>query len=82
MAHSIPNQASPAIRIIHATARRIKLPLEKVFINVDKYGNTSAASIPIALTEAKEQGRLKEGDYCLLVSFGGGFTMGAVLLKL
>lgn len=69
------------VRIIQATAKRIKLPLEKVFINVDKYGNTSAASIPIALTEARDQGRLKSGDYCLLVSFGGGFTMGAVLFK-
>jgi len=76
----IPHQAN--IRIIQATARRIKLPMEKVFINVDRYGNTSAASIPIALTEAMEQGRVKQGDYCLLVSFGGGFTTGAVLLKL
>ena len=76
----IPHQAN--IRIIQATARRIKLPMEKVFINVDRYGNTSAASIPIALTEAIEQGRLKKDDYCLLVSFGGGFTTGAVLLKI
>jgi len=76
----IPHQAN--IRIIHATARRIKLPMDKVFINVDRYGNTSAASIPIALTEAVEQGRLKQGDLCLLVSFGGGFTTGAVLLKI
>lgn len=76
----IPHQAN--IRIIQATARRIKLPMDKVFVNVDKYGNTSAASIPIALTEAIEQGRLQPGDYCLLVSFGGGFTTGAVLLKI
>lgn len=76
----IPHQAN--IRIIQATARRIKLPYEKVFVNVDKYGNTSAASIPIALTEAVEQGRLQRDDYCLLVSFGGGFTTGAVLLKI
>jgi len=76
----IPHQAN--IRIIQATARRIKLPMEKVFINVDRYGNTSAASIPIALTEAIEQGRLKKNDYCLLVSFGGGFTTGGVLLKI
>jgi len=75
----IPHQAN--IRIIQATARRIKLPFEKVFVNVHKYGNTSAASIPIALTEAMEQGRLKQDDYCLLVSFGGGFTTGGVLLK-
>jgi 3-oxoacyl-[acyl-carrier-protein] synthase-3 len=75
----IPHQANN--RIIHATARRIKLPMEKVFVNIERYGNTSAASIPIALTEAVEQGRLKPDDYCLLVSFGGGFTTGAVLLK-
>ncbi|OQX96784.1 3-oxoacyl-ACP synthase [candidate division KSB1 bacterium 4572_119] len=75
----IPHQAN--VRIIQATAKRIKLPMEQVYINVDKYGNTSAASIPIALTEAKEKGILKKGDYCLLVSFGGGFTIGAVLFK-
>lgn len=75
----IPHQANN--RIIQATAKRIKLPMEKVFINIEKYGNTSAASIPIALTEAVEQGRLQRDDYCLLVSFGGGFTTGAVLLK-
>jgi 3-oxoacyl-[acyl-carrier-protein] synthase-3 len=75
----IPHQANN--RIIQATARRIKLPMEKVFVNIEKYGNTSAASIPIALTEAVAQGRLKRDDYCLLVSFGGGFTTGAVLLK-
>lgn len=75
----IPHQANN--RIIQATAKRIKLPMEKVFVNIDRYGNTSAASIPIALTEAVEQERLKRGDYCLLVSFGGGFTTGGVLLK-
>lgn len=75
----IPHQANN--RIIEATAKRIKLPIEKVFVNIDKYGNTSAASIPIALTEAIQEGRLKPGEFCLLVSFGGGFTTGAVLLK-
>ncbi|MBN1153715.1 ketoacyl-ACP synthase III [candidate division KSB1 bacterium] len=68
-------------RIINATAKRIKIPMEKVFINIEKYGNTSAASIPIALTEAVEQGVLQKDDLCLLVSFGGGFTFGAVLFK-
>lgn len=76
----IPHQANN--RIVQATAKRIKLPMEKVFVNIEKYGNTSAASIPIALTEAVEQGSLKRDDYCLLVSFGGGFTTGAVLLKM
>ncbi len=75
----IPHQANN--RIIQATARRIKLPMDKVFINIEKYGNTSAASIPIAMAEAIEQGRLKRDDFCLLVSFGGGFTTGGVLLK-
>lgn len=75
----IPHQANN--RIIEATAKRIKLPIDKVFVNIDKYGNTSAASIPIALTEAIQEGRLKQGEFCLLVSFGGGFTTGAVLLK-
>ena len=75
----IPHQANT--RIINATARRIKLPMDKVFVNVQKYGNTSAASIPIALTEARDEGKLKKDDLCLLVSFGGGFTCGAVLFK-
>ncbi|NOZ61202.1 MAG: ketoacyl-ACP synthase III [Calditrichaeota bacterium] len=79
LALMIPHQAND--RIIQATARRIKLPMEQVYVNIQKYGNTSAASIPIALTEAIEEGKLKHGDYCLLVSFGGGFTIGAVLLK-
>ena len=75
----IPHQAN--FRIIKATAKRINLPMEKVYMNVQKYGNTSAASIPIALAEAKNEGILKKGDLCLMVSFGGGFTCGAVLLK-
>lgn len=75
----IPHQAN--IRIIEATAKRIRLPIEKVFINIQKYGNTSSASIPIALTEARDEGKLKSGDLCLMVSFGGGFTYGAVLIK-
>jgi 3-oxoacyl-[acyl-carrier-protein] synthase-3 len=75
----IPHQAN--IRIINATAKRIRLPLEKVFVNVQKYGNTSAASIPIALAEAREQGQLESGNTCLMVAFGGGFTYGAVLAK-
>jgi len=75
----IPHQANT--RIISATAKRIKLPMEKVFVNVQKYGNTSAASIPIALTEARDEGILKKDNLCLMVSFGGGFTCGAVLIK-
>jgi 3-oxoacyl-[acyl-carrier-protein] synthase-3 len=76
----IPHQAN--IRIIDATAKRLKLPKEKVFINIDRYGNTSAASIPIALKEAREQGRVTEGSTVLLVAAGGGVTWASVLLRL
>ncbi len=68
------------MRIIDATARRIHVPKEKVYANVDMYGNTSAASIPIALSEAKERGVLKEGMLVELVSFGGGLTWASVLM--
>lgn len=75
----IPHQAN--IRIIKATARRVKVPMSKVYVNVDQYGNTSAASIPIALDEAKRKGKLNNGDTCLMVSFGGGFTWGSVAVR-
>ena len=75
----IPHQAN--IRIINASATRIGVPMEKVYINVDKYGNTSAASIPIALDEALREGRIKKGDLILLDAFGGGLTWGACLLR-
>ena len=70
----IPHQANA--RIIELAARQMGLPMEKVFVNIDKYGNTSAASIPIALTEAIEQGRVKEGDKLVLVGFGAGLDVG------
>ena len=75
----IPHQANS--RIIEAVAKRLKVPLEKVFINVQRYGNTSAATIPIALCEAVEQGRLKRGDKMLFCAFGGGFTWGAAVVE-
>jgi len=75
----ITHQAN--IRIIEATARRIKLPMDKVYINIDRYGNTSAASIPIALDEARKNGRIKEGSNVVLVAFGAGFTWGSALIK-
>lgn len=75
----IPHQAN--LRIIQATAERLNLPQEKVFINIDKYGNTSAASIPIALDEAVRQGRVRDGDYVLLEAFGGGLTWASALIK-
>ncbi|WP_297055944.1 beta-ketoacyl-ACP synthase III [Thermosulfurimonas sp.] len=75
----IPHQAN--IRIIEYLRERLGLPEERVFVNIHRYGNTSAASIPIALDEAQEEGRLSPGDLVLMVSFGGGFTWAAVLLR-
>ncbi|MFQ5629463.1 MAG: beta-ketoacyl-ACP synthase III [bacterium] len=75
----ISHQAN--IRIINATAKRVNMPEEKVFVNVNEFGNTSAASIPIAISEAREQGRLKEDDMLMLVAFGGGFTWGSALIR-
>ncbi|RPI33534.1 MAG: 3-oxoacyl-ACP synthase, partial [Nitrospiraceae bacterium] len=75
----IPHQAN--LRIIHATAKRLGLPPEKVFINIEKYGNTSAASIPIALDEAVLSGKCTEGEYILLEAFGGGLTWASALLR-
>ena len=75
----IPHQAN--IRIIEATAKRIKLPMDRVFVNIHKYGNTSAASIPIALDEAVRTNRIKPGDKIMLVAFGAGFTWGSVLVE-
>ncbi len=75
----ISHQAN--IRIIESTAKRAKIPMEKVFINIHKYGNTSSASIPIALNEAVRSGRIKKGDLVLLVAFGGGFTWGSALIR-
>ena len=75
----IPHQAN--IRIIEGVAKRLHFPMEKVFVNLQRYGNTSAASIPIALAEAEHQGRLRRGDKVLLAAFGGGFTWGASVLE-
>jgi 3-oxoacyl-[acyl-carrier-protein] synthase-3 len=75
----VPHQAN--IRIIDATARKLGIPIEKVIRTVDRHGNTSAASIPLAMWEAARDGRIKKGDLLLLESLGGGFTWGAVLLR-
>lgn len=75
----ITHQAN--IRIIDATAKRIKIPADKVYINVHKYGNTSAASIPIAIDEARKTGRLQSDDVAVLVAFGGGFTWGSAAVR-
>ena len=75
----IPHQAN--IRIMHSTARKLKMPLEKLIVTVDQHGNTSAASIPLALDEAVRSGKVKKDDVLMLEGVGGGFTWGAVLLK-
>ncbi len=75
----IPHQAN--IRIIEASARRLNIPLDKFYVNIDKYGNTSAASVPMALDEAVRTGRVKSGDLLALVAFGGGFTWGANIIR-
>lgn len=75
----IPHQAN--YRIIDAAARRLHLPMEKVMVNLDRYGNTSAASVPIALAEAADEGRLAEGDNLVLVAFGAGLAWAAGLVR-
>ena len=75
----VPHQAN--YRIIDATARRLGLPMERVFVNLDRYGNTSSASIPLALDEARRSGRIRPGDLVEMVTFGGGFTWAAALVE-
>ena len=75
----IPHQAN--IRIIEATAKHAGIPMDKVYVNVDRYGNTSSASIPIALDELVEQGRVTEGTTALLVAFGAGFTWASSVIR-
>jgi 3-oxoacyl-[acyl-carrier-protein] synthase-3 len=74
----IPHQAN--IRIMQSTARKLKMPMEKVVVTVDQHGNTSAASIPLALDHAVRAGQVQRGDTVLLEGVGGGFTWGSVLL--
>jgi 3-oxoacyl-[acyl-carrier-protein] synthase-3 len=76
----IPHQAN--IRIIQAIGDRLGLPVEKVFVNVEKYGNMSSATVPVALDQAIRSGRVKPGDRVVLVAFGGGFTWGAMVLEI
>ena len=76
----VPHQAN--IRIMQSTARKLKLPMEKVVVTVDQHGNTSAASIPLALDYAVRAGQIKPGDTVMLEGVGGGFTWGSVLLKM
>ncbi|HQX79699.1 MAG TPA: beta-ketoacyl-ACP synthase III [Steroidobacteraceae bacterium] len=75
----VPHQAN--IRIIQATARKLDMPMERVIVTVDRHGNTSAASVPLALDEGVRSGRIKRGEMLLLEAFGGGFTWGSALLR-
>ena len=75
----IPHQAN--VRIIDAMNERLKVPPGKVVVNLDRYGNTSSASIPIALDEVVRDGRAKPGDLVVLTGFGGGFTWGSILFR-
>jgi 3-oxoacyl-[acyl-carrier-protein] synthase-3 len=68
-------------RIIIAAAERLKMPLEKVIINIERFGNTTAGTIPLAMQTALDEGKLKKGDTLLIASVGAGFTSGATLLK-
>jgi len=75
----VPHQAN--IRILQATAKKLDMPMDRVVVTVDKHGNTSAASIPLALDTAVRDGRIKRGDVILMEAFGGGFTWGSALIK-
>ena len=75
----VPHQAN--YRIIEATARRLRMPMERVVVTVDRHGNTSAGSVPLALDEAVRDGRIDRGDLLLLEAFGGGFTWGSALVR-
>jgi 3-oxoacyl-[acyl-carrier-protein] synthase-3 len=75
----VPHQAN--IRIINATAKKLKMSTDQVVVTVNKHGNTSAASVPLALDTAVRDGRIKRGDTLLLEAFGGGFTWGSALVK-
>ena len=75
----IPHQAN--LRIIESIATYLELPMDRFFVNVDRYGNTSAASIPLALDEARKAGRIKPGDLTLLIAFGAGLTYGSALIR-
>jgi 3-oxoacyl-[acyl-carrier-protein] synthase-3 len=75
----IPHQAN--VRIIEATAKHASVPMDKVYVNVDRYGNTSSASVAIALEEAMACGRVTEGSTVLLVAFGAGFTWASLVVR-
>lgn len=75
----VPHQAN--LRIIESLAKRLNVPMERVYLNIEKYGNTSSASVPLALDEANRQGVISRGDHILMVAFGGGLFWGSALVK-
>src|SRR5690606_10517141 len=75
----LPHQAN--LRIIEATAKRLEMPMDRVVVTVDRHGNTSSGSVPLALDEAVRSGRIERGQLVLLEAFGGGFTWGSALLR-
>jgi len=75
----VPHQAN--LRIIDAMADQLKLPLDRFFVNIEEYGNTSAASVPLALYEARQAGRLADGNRIVMAAFGGGFTYAACTMR-
>jgi 3-oxoacyl-[acyl-carrier-protein] synthase-3 len=75
----IPHQAN--LRIIEATAKRLEMPMDRVIVTVNKHGNTSSGSVPLALDEAIRSGKVQRGQLVLLEAFGGGFTWGSALLR-
>ena len=75
----IPHQANQ--RIITAVANKINIPVDRVIMNIEKYGNTTAATIPLAMSEAYEQKRIRKGDWVMLSAFGAGYTSGSLMLK-
>jgi 3-oxoacyl-[acyl-carrier-protein] synthase-3 len=77
--HLIPHQANDRISLM--VARNLKIPVEKVIRNIDRFGNTTSASIPIALDEAVKEERIKEGDVVVLTAFGSGFTWASVIIR-
>ena len=76
----VPHQAN--IRIINAVGKRARIPAEKVVVTVDRHGNTSAASVPLALDEAVRDGRIQSGQHVLIEGFGGGFTWGSAMIRM
>jgi 3-oxoacyl-[acyl-carrier-protein] synthase-3 len=76
----VPHQVNQ--RIIDSAMEKLGIPIEKAFVNIDKYGNTSAASIPIALDEAVRAGKLQKGDAAIFVAFGGGLTWGNAVVRI